>query len=251
MSAADGSVRVLKSFGPQRSPNNLSFSPDGRFIAYDVPPAEDGPARDVVVAAVDGSREVPVVSHAANDELLGWFADGQRLLLTSDRTGTNDVYALVILDGRAQGEPRILKRDVGAVTAAMGFTRSGEFVFGTRPDSADVQLATLDAAGRLTDTRSHWREASRGTASRQRGRPTDSISCTCHRCRYQQNQKHFSSTRPEQAQVRTIPVAMRWFHNAVSWDADGRHVLLQGPDMKEPLRSATRRHRLRSRGVDS
>jgi hypothetical protein len=95
---------------------------------------------------VDGSREVQAVSHAANDELLGWFPDGRRLLLTSDRAGTNDVYSIGVQDGLPQAELRLLKRDVGAVRAAMGFTKSGEFVFGTRPHAGDVQLAALDAA---------------------------------------------------------------------------------------------------------
>ncbi len=231
VSAADGSVRVLKEFG-SRAPYNLSFSPDGRFIAYDVPPTEGGPSRDIFVAAVDGSRDVHAVSHAANDQLLGWFPDGRRLLMASDRTGTNDVYAIVIEDGRPQGEPLLLKRDVGTVTAAMGFTRSGEFVFGTRPDSGDVQLATLDPAGLVTNGPEPLGGSFTGNRFFGAWSPDGQHLVFLSRVLYQHNQKQLSIYTARSGEVRTIPVALRWFHLDVSWDANSRHVLLPGVDGK-------------------
>ncbi len=87
VSVADGSVRVLKSFD-WRSPRKMSFSPEGRFIAYDFPPLDGSANRDIFVLSADGRQEVPLVEHPANDLLLDWTPDGKRVLFASERTGT-------------------------------------------------------------------------------------------------------------------------------------------------------------------
>ena len=53
VSTADGSLRVLKSLG-WRWPS-ARFSPDGRYIAYDIPLTQSSPDRTIVVLATDGS----------------------------------------------------------------------------------------------------------------------------------------------------------------------------------------------------
>lgn len=227
VSAVDGSMHVLKSFGT-RAPYNMSFSPDNRFIAYDVPSGDNVAARDIFLITVDGSREIPVVSHSANDELLDWFPDGKRLLMTSDRTGTNDVYAIAIEDGRPTGEPQLLKRDVGGVTAAMGFLKSGEFAIGTRPESGDVQIASLDSTGGVAGAPKPL--AGHFTGNRFNGlwSPDGLHLAYLSNVPHQQNQKHLSLYDARSGVVRTVPVALSWFFPDVAWDADSRHVLLTG-----------------------
>ncbi len=86
VAVADGSVQVLKSpfHGPDIYNFKMSFSPDGRFIVYNVP-QKDSYANDIVLLRSDGSREIPLVQHPANDILLGWEPDGNRVLFASDR----------------------------------------------------------------------------------------------------------------------------------------------------------------------
>ena len=78
VSVADGSVRVLKTLD-WREPGRMTFSPDGLYIVYDFPPQEDSPNRDMFLLATDGSREIPLVEHPANDHVLGWAPDGEGL----------------------------------------------------------------------------------------------------------------------------------------------------------------------------
>src|SRR5579863_753257 len=66
ISVADGSVRVLKTFD-RMYPGKMRFSPDGRYIAYDYPPHEESDNRDIFLLAADGSREIPLIEHPAED----------------------------------------------------------------------------------------------------------------------------------------------------------------------------------------
>ena len=107
MSTADGSLRVLKSVNWD-GPSEMFFSPDGQYLAFDVP-ANEG---DVCVLATDGSREIPAVVHPSRDVLVGWSPDGTRLLFGSDRNGTTSLWALPFADGKVQGSPALIKRDI-------------------------------------------------------------------------------------------------------------------------------------------
>lgn len=144
VSVADGSPRVLKSLD-WRAPWKMAFSPDGRYIAYDFPPLEDAPERDIFVIAADGSREVPLVTHPAHDFLLGWFPDGRRVLFGSDRMGTNGAWAVRVADGKPEGEVEQLKPDTGQVFG-IGFIRAGDYYYGASMGREDVYIATLDPA---------------------------------------------------------------------------------------------------------
>jgi len=138
---AGGSPRVLKSFD-WRTPGNMVFSPDGKYIAYDFPPAENSPERDIYLLAADGSREVRLVEHAADDYLLGWILDG-RILFASDRSGTTDAWTLAVSEGKAQGAPELLKKDLGRVSS-LGLTRAGSLYYGLRVGGTDVYTVPLD-----------------------------------------------------------------------------------------------------------
>ena len=89
ISLETGDVRVLKSFD-WRLPRGMHFSPDGDYVVYDFPPSKGATKRDIYLLAVDGSREVKLVEHPADDRVLGWAPYGDRILFTSNRTGSHD-----------------------------------------------------------------------------------------------------------------------------------------------------------------
>ena len=142
VSVADGQLSTLKTleWGPRPKPR---FSPDGRWIAYNFAPRQGAPERDIMVLAADGSREAPLVARAGDDFLLGWAPDGKRILFASDRTGTMDAWIIGVADGKPQGEPQLVKRDIGNILP-MGFTRAGAFYYGLTTGMSDVYLAALD-----------------------------------------------------------------------------------------------------------
>ena len=141
VSVADGSVRVLKTLD-WRWPGT-SFSPDGRTIAYSFPPQEDSPNRDIFLLATDGSREVPLVTHPADDRSPAWAPDGKRIVFASDRTGNLGAWVIQVAEGKPQGAAKLVKPDMGRIVP-MGFTETGSYYYGLSTGMKDVYVATLD-----------------------------------------------------------------------------------------------------------
>jgi Tol biopolymer transport system component len=142
VSAADGAVRMLKST-ERRQPQGASLSPDGRWLAYSTPEGEDPAQFDVRVLATDGTSDVPLVEHPSRDILPVWTPDGKHVLFVSDRGGTLGLWIVSVLDGRAQGEPRLVKPDVGRIRP-LGFSDAGVFHYGLLAGTGDVYEMAID-----------------------------------------------------------------------------------------------------------
>lgn len=150
----EGSFRVLQSID-WRGSQNAAFSPDGRYLAYDLPQSDTGEARDIHVIAVDGTRGSSAVVHPSDDQIVGWSPDGKSLVFTSDRTGTIDLWSVDIVDGKTKGDPRLLKSSIAADFSTVGITRSGTLYYRGTVGGAKykAQIASVDLAnGKLVTT---------------------------------------------------------------------------------------------------
>lgn len=144
VSLANGSTKVVKTFDRRgRFPQAMRFSRDGQYIAYDQPQEENAPECDVLLISVDGSREVTLVKHPADDRLLGWTSESQGILFASDRTGSLDMWFLAVTGGKAQGAPELVKGGVEEIVP-MGFTRNGSFYYVQGQWMIDVYVAGMD-----------------------------------------------------------------------------------------------------------
>ncbi len=143
VSTSDGALKVLKTV-TWENPNPL-FSPDGKFIAYDLPTEQDRQQRDIYLLATDGSRETALVEHPANEFLLGWSGNGDRIFFSSDRTGATSVFSVAVARGKRAGEPRLVKRGVGAMKP-LGMTADGTLLYGLPGGMQDVHIAEVDPA---------------------------------------------------------------------------------------------------------
>ncbi|HWQ03055.1 MAG TPA: hypothetical protein VNL38_01115 [Candidatus Nitrosotenuis sp.] len=137
---ADGSLRALKTFD-WRYPH-FYLSPDARFLAYDFPPVEDRGARDIYLLATDGSSEVPLVTHAAHDFVLGWSPDGGSVVFGTTRTGTVSVWSLDVSERGAAGDAKLVRPNLGNFFP-MGMDARGSFYYGVG-DTRDVHFAEVD-----------------------------------------------------------------------------------------------------------
>ena len=141
----DGALSTLKSVG-WRDLGKIRFSPDGKYVAFNPRVSDTSDQRDVFVLAVDGSREIPAVTHPGQDVLLGWSPDGMHLLFASDRRGSTDLWALPIASGKPNGEPIVVARDIPS-TASLGITQSGAVYVEVDIVDSDISTAAFDFNG--------------------------------------------------------------------------------------------------------
>jgi Tol biopolymer transport system component len=148
VSARDGSVQVLKTPFGQDYAGMAAFSPDGRYVAYDQPSREGALDSDIYALAVDGGRELQLLSGPSDDRLMGWTRDGGSILYYSDRELTQGIWRLPITEGLAVGAPELVRSDVWRLFP-LGFSREAYF-FGVTVEQPQVYTATVDIpAGRI------------------------------------------------------------------------------------------------------
>jgi Tol biopolymer transport system component len=146
VSVADGTVNELRTLeGPYDVgySRKMSFSPDGGYIAYDFAPRQAPSNHDIFLLSADGSREIPLVEHPADDLVLGWAPDGQSVLFASNRTGNWAIWMAPV--GQSQVSPKLVKRDTGQIFP-LGITKQGSFYYAVANAMTDVYTATVDLA---------------------------------------------------------------------------------------------------------
>jgi len=146
ISVEDGSIRRLKGrFEDAMSyASGFLFSPDGRFIAYDTPPAgNESGTHDIFLISLDDQTEIPLVDHPEDDAVFAWTPDGKGLLFTSDRTGSRDLWLLPMFEGKPQEPPRLIKSGFGPM-GSLGITSRGELFFGSSGSAQDIYVIEVD-----------------------------------------------------------------------------------------------------------
>jgi len=147
LSVNDGTARVLSTFvGAGRlswgeSSPRARFSPDGKHIAYEIETASVQSKR-IFAIPVQGGEPQLLVDHPSDNELVGWTPEG-RLVFLSDRSGTRALWTLRVRDGKADGEPEAVRRDIGSSTPE-GIDRNGAYYYRLQTESREVYRATLD-----------------------------------------------------------------------------------------------------------
>jgi Tol biopolymer transport system component len=126
-------------------PAGVSLSPDGRLAAFDPPAGAGAPQRDIHVLDITNGAVRPLIQHAANDMFPLWTADGD-LLFTSDRTGALGLWLARVDDGRPQGEPQLVRREIGSLVTPVGLSPDGAYYYRLNEGLVDVHTATLDPA---------------------------------------------------------------------------------------------------------
>jgi Tol biopolymer transport system component len=147
ISVADGSLSVLSTI--ERLAPGVGgarggfFSPNSSYVIYALPQSEDSLKCDILMLSIDGKHEIRLIEHPADDFPLCWSPDGKSLFFASDRTGTVDAWIIQVVDGKPQGNPKLIKKDIGHFLP-MGTTRKGSFYYGINFRTDDVYIATFD-----------------------------------------------------------------------------------------------------------
>lgn len=89
----DGALHVVRSVD-WRGTTRIAYSPDGNYLAFDLPLSETGEQRDLFVVTSDGRSQSAAGMNAGQNRVIGWSPDGTRLLFISDRGGSAGIWSL-------------------------------------------------------------------------------------------------------------------------------------------------------------
>jgi len=149
VSISDGSIHKIKTAGAGPWVWGTRLSPDARYVAYGLPAEGGSDKQDIFVVEIASGQETSLVHHSADDKLLGWTPDGRHLLFASDRMGSWDAWLLPVAEGKAQGLPKLVARNLGEV-APKGFTQNGSYYYEVAYNGDNVYTAAIDmVAGQL------------------------------------------------------------------------------------------------------
>lgn len=146
VATSDGAVRPIRQLPGwvNELPQQMSLSPDGRYIAYDYPEGSTAIDRDVFVLDAHTGEQWPLVASPGHDVSPLWSPDGREIVFVSDRNRSLSAWAVAMERGRPQGPPRLVKDDLGRVRPR-GFTDAGALHLDLTSGQPEVFVARLDA----------------------------------------------------------------------------------------------------------
>lgn len=142
LNISDGTIRVLKTFDGM-SWLRLSCSPNEKYIAYDFANKTNNGNFDINILVMDGGSEISLVNHPANDRVLGWLPGRKEFLFISDRSGTWDLWAIPVVDGKPSGPAERIYADIGDVRP-VGFSESGDCFVGFSRRNFNAYIAPFN-----------------------------------------------------------------------------------------------------------
>jgi Tol biopolymer transport system component len=126
------------------------FTQGGEAILYSASADGESGPRDLFLRNLKTGTTTAVIEHPGDDLLVGVLPGTDWLLFASDRRGHLDLWAVPFRDGKADGQPLLVKQGLGRFYP-LGFTSDGRYYYATLSATDDVFLADFDPnTGRVT-----------------------------------------------------------------------------------------------------
>jgi Tol biopolymer transport system component len=223
VSVADGSVRVLQTlpYSARYRPRFL-YSPDGRHIAWDYPVTAGSSNSDLYLMPATGGPGTAIAASEGRETLAGWTASGD-LVFFSDRSGRNALYRLKMREGKAAGQPEILRADIGE-WAPIGITANGALFYRERLTHSDAFIAPANPGGGARPLLDRYPGAGSVAAWSQ-----DGAWLAIHRLTPDRDRATFVIRNVASGKEREIVTPIRIMLNRrLLWSPNGRALLLMG-----------------------
>jgi beta-lactamase regulating signal transducer with metallopeptidase domain/Tol biopolymer transport system component len=143
---ANRTVKVLKELLEAKGWFRVALSPDDRQIAY-------SSATELRAMNIDGLNDRVLLENPAGRSDPIWMPDGQHLVFSSNRSGTEGLWAMPMQQGEAKGAP-ILVREGFFTSRLWGCSNDGTLYWLTTTPRANIFVADVDfAAGTMQTSR--------------------------------------------------------------------------------------------------
>jgi len=140
---SDGLYNDLKTFDGIKYPQ-VACSPDEKYIAFDFKDDADKDNLDINILSPDGNSEFSLIDNPANDRVIGWVPGRKEFLFVSDRSGTWDLWAITLENGKPSGAARRIYTNIGDVEP-MGFAKNGNCYIGFSRRNFYTSIASFDS----------------------------------------------------------------------------------------------------------
>lgn len=222
-----GALKIFRSVD-WRGPSNMAFSPDGKFVAYDLPQSDTESNHDIFATAVDGSVTTKLVASPADDLIAGFSSDGN-LLFASNRNRDMALWSQHWAGSKTTGPPVVIKSDFG-YPWIHGLTSTGALYVTKNVSDWDVHFAGVDLdTGKLRGTPvAAQRFPSRGRADWSAdGKQLLYVDCS----QFGGGPCVMTVRNMETGQTREVRPALHYM-GFPRWSPDGRSMLTNGRDLK-------------------
>jgi Tol biopolymer transport system component len=146
LSVADGSRQPVP--GLRLTQASLArMSRDGRYIAF-VADGAPGLPQSIYTLPIEGGKPVLLAENAVYYERPAWTPDGKQVLFVRDRTGSDDLWSIPVVNGAPAGPARLVHQNIDTL---LDVTAAGDIYHQVSIEARDLYVAGVDAqAMRLT-----------------------------------------------------------------------------------------------------
>ena len=137
--AETGSAQEILTRADVRQTSGVVLSHSGRYFAYNV---ESDQRCKIFVTDLTTRTENLIVDKEPG-ELLGWSPDDSQLIFGSERRGTRDSWAIALKDGKAAGQPELLKALAPGMLNCF-IAHSGNVYYTQAKETSNVYVGAFD-----------------------------------------------------------------------------------------------------------
>lgn len=149
VSTTGGELRTLKT-SPKHYAYDVSFSPNGQWLAYSAEPERNSGKFSLFTVRADGSVENRVAEDA---RIMGWTPNGKGLLFSRASDGAEGIFLLPVHDGAPAAVARKLSVTIPGRSWPMGVTAGGALLYSTYANRMDAWISEVDIRARVLGTR--------------------------------------------------------------------------------------------------
>ena len=151
-SVKDGSKKIITEFAMGRNPN-ANFTNDENYIVFRARSDSSSENNDIFIVSKDGGEVTPLITNKEDDGFPLRIPGSNQFIYLSNHSGTNDLWSMIIENGKLVGEPKVLKSDFNQTTYIIGATADGTLFYTSKNLNPEIYKSKLDFDSKQAETK--------------------------------------------------------------------------------------------------